>query len=94
MRHFWVHIKLNDNFDQFSLKNYAIQVSAYAQIVDLGTNCGLGTNSVSKIVGGTIANKGIFFLNKLLIAKRFKLCFFAGDWGWQVMNSMFTCSII
>ena len=66
-------------------------MSAYAQIVDLGTNCGLGTNSVSKIVGGTIANKGIFLFNKYWVVKWLKSDFFAGDWGWQVMSAIFRC---
>ena len=35
-----------------------IIVSTYAQVVDLGTNCGLGTSSVNKITSGTNALKG------------------------------------
>lgn len=33
-------------------------VSASAQVFDLGYDCGRGTNSPSKIVGGTVAAKG------------------------------------
>ncbi len=31
---------------------------AYTQILNLGTDCGLGTSSISKIVGGSPAKKG------------------------------------
>ncbi len=33
-------------------------VGASAQTINLNTDCGRGTNSLSKIVGGTVANKG------------------------------------
>lgn len=35
-----------------------LAVGTTAQVFDLGTDCGLGTSSVDKIVGGTVAQKG------------------------------------
>jgi hypothetical protein len=42
-------------------------VSVYAQVLDLGTDCGRGTLAPNKIVGGTIAKKG--FLMSVLKLK-------------------------